>query len=77
VRYVTTKASEEIVNPPSARISHQSHKIQPLIACLLDVRKATKVSSLLLESSKSIGRRDSHHYRRWICNVQPNIGRRI
>jgi len=42
VQYVTTKAPEEIVNPPSARITHQFHKIQPLIACLLDVRKPQK-----------------------------------
>lgn len=36
------KASEEIVNPPSARITHRFHKIQPLIACLLEVRKPQK-----------------------------------
>jgi hypothetical protein len=71
-----------ICNNKSIRRDCQSPKCQnhpsipqnSAIDCLLSgCQKATKVSSLLLESSKSIGRRGSHHYRRWICNVQALI----
>ncbi len=54
MQHVTTKASEEIVNPPSARITHQFHKIQPLIACLLDVRKPEKYQACCQKAVKAL-----------------------